>query len=89
MMAKHLTHNRRRVEMSKVILVILLSYLALLTLFAIHLVFQGIIEPLLRCIEGAFALTTISVGFYYWKARAENLHKYHQDDKITMNGEQL
>jgi hypothetical protein len=35
-------------------------------------------------IEGGFALTAISVGFYYWKAKAENLHKYKQDDKIHM-----
>lgn len=26
------------------------------------------------------------IGFYSWKARAENLHKYGQGDKITMSG---
>lgn len=77
----------KKVEMSKVILLILLVYITLLTPFAIYLAILGTIEPLVRCIEGAFALTTISVGFYYWKAKAENLHKYHQDNKITMNGE--
>lgn len=89
MMAKGVKHNRRKIEMSKVILVILLHYIALLTPFSVFLAFKGVIEPMVRCIEGAFALTTISVGFYYWKAKAENLHKYNQDEKITMNGEQL
>ena len=28
------------------------------------------------------------IGFYSWKARAENLQKYGQGDKITMNGEE-
>lgn len=26
------------------------------------------------------------IGFYSWKARAENLQKYGQGDKITMSG---
>lgn len=29
---------------------------------------------------------TAAIGFYSWKAKAENLAKYGQKDKITMNG---
>lgn len=73
-----------KVTTSKVILIILLIYIALLTPFTIVIAFNGNTEPFTRVIEGAFALCTVAVGFYYWKAKAENLHKYKQDDKITM-----
>ena len=72
---------------SKVILVIILLYIALLTPPALYIAYNGNTAPLECMIQGAFALATISVGFYYWKAKAENLHKYKQDDNITMNGE--
>ena len=77
----------QRVDTSKMILRCLLLVLSILLPFVITLAFLGIVEPLVRYIEGTFALTTISVGFYYWKAKAENLHKYKQDAHITMNGE--
>jgi hypothetical protein len=38
--------------------------------------------PLVTLIERLFALASIGVGFYYWKAKNENLHKYKQDHKI-------
>ena len=77
----------QRVDTSKLILRCLLLVLSILLPFVIALAFLEIVEPLVRYIEGTFALTTISVGFYYWKAKAENLHKYKQDAHITMNGE--
>lgn len=40
--------------------------------------------PLVTFIDGTFKLATIAVGFYYWKAKCENLHKYKQDKKINM-----
>lgn len=33
-------------------------------------------------IIGAFALASVSHGFYYWKAKNENLHKYGRDEEI-------
>ncbi len=38
--------------------------------------------PLVTLIERLFALASIAVGFYYWKAKAENLHKYKLDKQI-------
>jgi len=69
------------------ILLCLLIVLAILLPFIIILAFIGYVEPIVRYIEGTFTLSAIAVGFYYWKAKAENLHKYNQDDKITMNGD--
>ncbi len=81
--------TRVRVDTSKMILLCLLVVLAILLPFTIVLAFLRMEEPIIRYTEGSFALTSISVGFYYWKAKAENLHKYKQDNKITMNGEEL
>ena len=34
-----------------------------------------------------FGLATAAHGFYYWKAKAENLRKHNQADKVTMSGD--
>lgn len=41
------------------------------------------ISPLREYVIGAFGLASISHGFYYWKAKNENLHKYGRDQEIT------
>ena len=41
------------------------------------------ISPLREYVIGAFGLASISHGFYYWKAKNENLHKYGMDQEIT------
>lgn len=40
------------------------------------------ISPLREYVIGAFSLASISHGFYYWKAKNENLHKYGRDQEI-------
>lgn len=40
------------------------------------------ISLLREYIIGAFSLATVSHGFYYWKAKNENLHKYGRDEEI-------
>lgn len=74
---------RCKKETSKLLLWVLLSGLGIITLCA--LIFSFVLkvsDPLIALIENATKLTSIAVGFYYWKAKAENLHKYKQDDKI-------
>ena len=44
------------------------------------------ISPLAYLIPAVFGLSSVAHGFYFWKAKAENLRKYGQDDKITMSG---
>lgn len=73
-------------DTSKLILRMLSIYIGVLTPFVLVIAFMGYYEPLTRMIEGTFALTSIAVGFYYWKAKCENLHKYKQDEKINMGG---
>ena len=74
--------NRR--DTSKLILITLYSSVGILLPVVVVLAFLGISSPLEISITGLFALCSIATGFYYWKAKAENMHKYHRDDGITM-----
>ena len=73
-------------DTSKIILIMLSIYIGILTPFVLLVALFGFYEPLTRMIEGTFALTSIAVGFYYWKAKCENMHKFKQDNKINMGG---
>ena len=42
-------------------------------------------SPLSYLIPGVCGLATISHGFYYWKAKAENLKKFGLEDRINMD----
>lgn len=74
----------KNIETSKRILrylMILICYVSVLTLVALIL---GYHEALIALITGVFSLSTIAVGFYYWKARTENLTKFAKSlDKDT------
>lgn len=48
------------------------------------IVFQDL-EPLDTLIDKAFEFAMVVAGFYIWKAKNENLHKYKQDSKIGDN----
>lgn len=75
--------KRKRIETSKLLLLVLLSGLGIVSLATMTFSFlYADASPLVTLIEGVTRLSAIAVGFYYWKAKAENLHKYKQDDKI-------
>ena len=86
-MKSGLTNSKQRkpkIETSKMILITLASSLGILIPVVVVLAFMGVSSPLDITMTGMFTLTTTAVGFYYWKAKAENMHKYHRDDGITM-----
>lgn len=88
-MKKELTNSKtkmRKIETSKMILIALSSSVGLLIPVVVILAFMGVPSPLEITMTGLFSLSTVAVGFYYWKAKAENLHKYKLDDKINMEG---
>jgi len=75
--------KKRSKETSKILLWLLLSMCGVLivnTLIYIYITHDS--TPLVTLIERLFALASIAVGFYFWKAKNENLHKYKQDHKI-------
>lgn len=75
--------RKRKTETSKLLLRVLLSGAGGVTLCTLVYTFiTSDSAPLVALIERLFALTSIAVGFYYWKAKNENLHKYKQDHKI-------
>lgn len=56
--------------------------IVLLPICTIASVIVADISPLREYVIGAFSLATVSHGFYYWKAKNENLHKYGKDEEI-------
>lgn len=82
--SQNLNKKRKKIETSKLILMTLASSLGILIPVVVVLAFMGVSSPLDITMTGMFTLTTTAVGFYYWKAKAENMHKYHRDDGITM-----
>ena len=75
--------KNKKVETSKLLLWLLLSACGVLsiTTLVLIIVIQDI-TPLTTLITCMFSTADIAVGFYFWKAKNENLHKYKQDNKI-------
>lgn len=75
-------------EMSKKLLIasdVITSVTVVLTFAAVFILKD--VSPLAYLIPAVFGLSSVAHGFYFWKAKAENLHKYGQDEKITMSGD--
>lgn len=85
--SQNLKQKWKKIDTSKLILITLASSLGILIPVVVILAFMGVSSPLDITMTGMFTLTTTAVGFYYWKAKCENMHKYKRDDGITMNGE--
>lgn len=82
-----MTGKKRKTEMSKILLIVsdvITSVTVILTFVAVF--WMKDISPLAFLIPGVFGLSGVAHGFYFWKAKAENLHKFGQDNKITMSG---
>lgn len=75
--------KKRKAETSKLLLWVLLSGLGIIAIVTIVYSFLcKESDPLVTLIDGVTKLATIAVGFYYWKAKNENLHKYNRDEMI-------
>ena len=79
--------KKRYPETSKILLIIsdIFSGVTIIGTFAAVFTIRDA-SPLIYLIPGVFALSSVAHGFYFWKAKAENLHKYDLDQKITMSG---
>ena len=75
--------RKKRIDTSKFLLKVLLSLVFTVTVTDIITSFfisdSSILVTLTEC---AYGMCTIGISFYYWKAKAENLHKYKQDERI-------
>lgn len=71
-------------EFSKRLLVFLELLICLTFVLVCTSVFKGLIDGLVAWLTGLFSLASIAFGFYYWKAKNENLNKYAKSlDKET------
>ena len=71
-------------EMSKRILYVLGYLIAILlpVVVIVSLVTKDA-SALSQYVIGVFALASVAVGFYYWKAKNENLHKHKDEDSFV------
>lgn len=80
-------HTRHRRETSKGLLMFTLIMVIVISLATIIAVFVlKDVTPLEYLITGIFGLATTSTGFYYWKAKNENIAKYGNNDKGEEDG---
>lgn len=81
--------RKKKIETSKILLIVSDVITGICTVAAIVAVF--VIEdttPLVYLIPAAYGLSATSHGFYYWKAKAENLQKFGRLDAVTMEDPQ-
>ena len=75
----------RNAEWSKKLLVFIEVLILLTFCLVTASVIMGDASPLTAFITGVFSLASLAFGFYYWKARSENIRKYAK----TLNEEQI
>lgn len=77
-------HTRnRKIETSKKLLIFAVAMVIVITVVTVFAVFiLNDASPLEALIAGIFGLASTSFGFYYWKAKNENISKFgrHVDD---------
>lgn len=80
--------RKKKIETSKLLLIVSDVMTAVVLISTIVAVFTlKTTDPLIYLIPAVFGLSATSHGFYYWKAKAENLNKWGQGDKITQGEE--
>ncbi len=78
--------NLKKAEFSKKLLYFVTDMIVLAFVAVVISMFLGMSEPLVVFITGLFSLATIAFGFYYWKAKNENIRKYAEKiDKKDIN----
>lgn len=68
--------NLKNAEYSKKLLVFIEALIIAVFVLVCVSVFMGDSSPLTALITGTFTLASLAFGFYYWKAKNENIRKY-------------
>ena len=79
-MRKYVNYPRKRTETSKQLLtfsVAMVIIISIVTVIAVFVLKDA--GPLEFLIGGVFGLASTAFGFYYWKAKNENIAKYGQN----------
>jgi hypothetical protein len=72
-------------EFSKKLLVFIECLIIALFILTAVATFKGYVDALVSLITGVFSLASIAFGFYFWKAKNENIRKYAK----TLNDDQI
>lgn len=75
----------KRMEFSKKLLVFIECLIIALFILTTVATFKGLVDALVSLITGVFSLASIAFGFYFWKAKNENIRKYAK----SLNKEQM
>ena len=79
-MRKYASCRRKRTETSKQLLkfsVAMVIFISIVTVIAVFVLHDA--GPLEYLIGGTFGLASTAFGFYYWKAKNENIAKYGEN----------
>ena len=76
--------RKKKIETSKILLIVsdIMAGVAMVAAIAAAFVLKDA-SPFMYLIPAVFGLSATSHGFYYWKAKAENLQKFGRGDEIT------
>ena len=77
--------NLKNAEYSKKLLVFIEVLIIAVFVLVCVSVCMGDSSPLTALITGTFSLASLSFGFYYWKAKNENIRKYAK----SLNNDQI
>ena len=77
--------NLKNIEFSKRLLLFVQALIIALFILTTIATFKGYIDALVAMITGVFSLASIAFGFYFWKAKNENIRKYAK----SLNKEQI
>lgn len=77
--------NLKNMEFSKRLLLFVQALIIALFILTTVATFKGYVDALVSLITGVFSLASIAFGFYFWKAKNENIRKYAK----SLNKEQI
>ena len=77
--------NLKNIEFSKRLLLFVQGLIIALFILTTVATFKGYVDALVALITGVFSLASIAFGFYFWKAKNENIRKYAR----SLNKEQI
>lgn len=68
--------NLKNAEFSKKLLVFIEFLIIALFVLVTVATFKGLVDALVAMVTGVFSLASFAFGFYFWKAKNENIRKY-------------
>ena len=78
--------NKPKKEFSKKIFNIVITLFIIVIIYAMALMWKvGTTDGLMYLIPSVGTLASVTIGFYYWKAKMENIIKLSKENNITLD----